>query len=191
VTGFEYQRSDQSAITKRTQKKVITQIVMDEDHDEIIDYLTEVITDFRNGEVNLEDIGMPGGIGKALDNYDTPTAQVRGAIYANQFLGTNFGQGSKPKRVYLTSVDTVFFKDHETLDFEHEYQQKHYADFKRDPDVICYEYEQQVPDEFNIDWDKMLEKTLEKPISRVIEPIGIDWDVVSVDKSQTGIDQFL
>jgi len=191
VTGFEYQRSDQSAITKRTQKKVITQIVMDEDHDEIIDYLTEVITDFRNGEVNLEDIGMPGGIGKALDNYDTPTAQVRGAIYANQFLGTNFGQGSKPKRVYLTSVDTVFFKDHETPDFEHEYQQKHYADFKRDPDVICYEYEQQVPDEFNIDWDKMLEKTLEKPISRVIEPIGIDWDVVSVDKSQTGIDQFL
>jgi len=73
---------------------------MDEDH-EIIDYPTEVITDFRNGEASTSKTSeCLAESGKALDNYDTPLPpKSEGAIYANQFLGT-FGQGSKRKRLH-------------------------------------------------------------------------------------------
>jgi len=60
--------------------------------------------------MDLDEIGIPGGIGKKLDAYDTPTAQVRGAKYANLMLGTNFGSGSKPKRLYIEKVHPDFWQ---------------------------------------------------------------------------------
>jgi len=111
--------------------------------------------------MDLDEIGIPGGIGKKLDAYDTPTAQVRGAKYANLMLGTNFGSGSKPKRLYIEKVHPDFWQrmeDEEGLDPQRDHL---YGEFKRDPDVICFEYADQVPDEFKVDWEKMLDKTLQ------------------------------
>src|SRR6056297_1639872 len=110
ITGFEYQRSDIAPITKRVQKEVIDLVVREGDVDGVEDYVHGVIEDFRAGEVDLDDIGIPGGIGKRLDNYDTDTAQVRGAKYANLLLGTNFQRGSKPKRLYLEKIHPAFFE---------------------------------------------------------------------------------
>ncbi|WP_434531125.1 DNA-directed DNA polymerase [Haloarcula sp. NS06] len=83
ITGFEYQRSDIAPITKRVQKEVIDRIVRGEDAESIKQYVSDVIEDYQDGNVNYDDVGIPGGIGKKLDNYDTDTAQVRGAKYAN------------------------------------------------------------------------------------------------------------
>jgi DNA polymerase I len=191
ITGFEYKRSDIAPITKEVQREVIEMIVMGEDRDEIKEYVHEVIEQFQSGEIDPEQIGIPGGIGKRLDNYDTDTAQVRGAKYANLLLGTNFQRGSKPKRLYLDRVHSDFFErieDEEGLDPAAD---PLYGEFRRNPDVICFEYADQVPDEFEIDWEKMLDKTLKGPIARILEALDISWDEVKAGQEQTGLGEYM
>ena len=195
ITGFEYKRSDIAGITKEVQQNVIETIVtgddIDEDMEEVKSYLVDVIARVLDGDVDLDEIGIPGGIGKKLDAYDTPTAQVRGAKYANRMLGTNFGSGSKPKRLYIEKVHPDFWarmEEEEGLDPQRD---PLYGEFKRDPDVICFEYADQVPEEFAVDWEKMLDKTLKGPIERVIEALGMSWEEVKTGQEQTGLGSFM
>jgi len=190
ITGFEYKRSDIAPITKEVQRRVIEMIVTGDDVDDIEGYVYDVIEDFEAGNVDLDDVGIPGGIGKRLTAYDTDTAQVRGAKYANLLLGTNFQRGSKPKRLYLKKVHPEFFRRLEAEEGFDPQTDPLYAEFKRDPDVICFEYADQIPDAFEIDWDKMLVKTLKGPIERIIEALGLSWDEVKSGQRQTGLGQF-
>ncbi|WP_323191899.1 DNA-directed DNA polymerase [Halostella sp. PRR32] len=191
ITGFEYQRSDIAPITKRVQKQVIDMIVHGKDKEAVKDYVHEVIEDYQSGNVNLDDVGIPGGIGKRLNNYDTDTAQVRGAKYANALLGTNFARGSKPKRLYLEKVHPDFFRRLEAEEGFDPQRDPVYGAFKSDPDVICFEYADQIPEEFEIDWDKMLDKTLKGPIARILEALDISWDEVKSGQEQTGLSSFM
>ncbi|MFA9517357.1 DNA polymerase domain-containing protein [Halopenitus sp. H-Gu1] len=195
ITGFEYKRSDIAPITKEVQKRVIETIVTGDDIEadiaEIKTYLSGMIDDFLSGEVDLDEIGIPGGIGKRLDAYETDTAQVRGAKYANLLLGTNFDRGSKPKRLYLEKVHPDFWQRMEDERGLDPHTDPLYGEFKRDPDVICYEYADEIPEEFEIDWEKMLEKTLKGPISRVIEALEMSWDEIKTGQQQSGLGQFM
>ncbi|WP_423744883.1 DNA-directed DNA polymerase (plasmid) [Haladaptatus sp. SPP-AMP-3] len=191
ITGFEYKRSDIAPITKEVQRQVIEMIVTGEDLDNVKEYVHDIIEDFQAGNVDLNDVAIPGGIGKRLDNYDTDTAQVRGAKYANLLLGTNFQRGSKPKRLYLKKVHPAYF---ETIEREKELDARPdtlYGEFKHEQDVICFEYADQIPDEFEVDWDKMLDKTLKGPIERVLEALGISWEEVKTGQQQTGLSSFM
>ncbi|MBZ6496347.1 DNA-directed DNA polymerase [Natrinema longum] len=190
IVGFEYQRSDIAPITKEVQHRVIEMIVREGDIEGAKEYVNGVIEDVLAGEISLDEIAIPGGIGKRLDNYDTDTAQVRGAKYANLLLGTNFQRGSKPKRLYLDRVDPSFF---ERLEAEEGFDARTdpvYGAFKRDPDVICFEYEDQIPEAFEVDYEKMLEKTLQGPIERILEALDISWEEVKSGQEQTGLDQY-
>ncbi|MFC4544390.1 DNA polymerase domain-containing protein [Halosolutus amylolyticus] len=191
ITGFEYKRSDIAPITKEVQHRVIEMIVKEGDVEGAKEYVNGVIEDVLAGEVSLEEIGIPGGIGKRLDNYDTDTAQVRGAKYANLLLGTNFQRGSKPKRLYLDRIDPAFFRRMEAEEGFDPQRDPLYGAFKRDPDVICFEYDDQIPDEFEVDYEKMLEKTLKGPIERILEALDVSWEEVKSGQEQTGLDNFM
>jgi len=191
ITGFEYQRSDIAPITKRVQKEVIELIVTGAGIEAVKEYVHDVIEDYQAGNVSLDDVAIPGGIGKRLDNYDTNTAHVRGAKYANLLLGTNFQRGSKPKRLYLRRVHSDFFERIEAdLDLDPS-EDPLYKEFKRDPDVICFEYADQIPAEFEVDWEKMLEKTLRGPIARILEALSVSWEEVKAGQEQTGLESFM
>jgi DNA polymerase I len=191
ITGFEYKRSDIAPITKEVQREVIEQVVTGADLEDVKRYVHDVIERFQAGEVSVEEIGIPGGIGKRLDNYDTDTAHVRGAKYANLLLGTNFGRGSKPKRLYLRRVHSDFFERVEVERGLDPATDPVYGEFRRDPDVICFEFADQLPEEFEIDWEKMLEKTLQGPIARILEALDVSWEEVRSGQEQTGLGQFM
>ncbi|MEY7850768.1 DNA polymerase domain-containing protein [Natrarchaeobius sp. A-rgal3] len=191
IVGFEYQRSDIAPITKEVQHKVIEMVVKDGDVEGAKEYVNGVIQDVLAGDVSLEEIAIPGGIGKRLDNYDTDTAQVRGAKYANLLLGTNFQRGSKPKRLYLDRIDPAFFRRMEAEEGFDPQRDLLYGAFKRDPDVICFEYDDQIPEEFEVDYETMLEKTLKGPIERILEALGVSWEEVKSGQEQTGLDSFM
>jgi DNA polymerase elongation subunit (family B) len=204
ITGFEYKRSDIAPITKRVQREVIDRIVHGEELDDVKEYLHGTIAGFEDGDVDLDDVGIPGGIGKRLDAYDTDTAQVRGAKYANLLLGTNFGRGSKPKRLYLERVTPAFFDRFEAehpdlfpdvgrsaLSGAERRRRALYDEFRTDPDVICFEYADQIPEEFVVDYETMLDKTLKGPISRIIEALDLSWDEVRSGQQQTGLGSFM
>jgi DNA polymerase I len=166
IVGFEIRRSDTPQITKQVQKKVMEMILDGEGYEGIKAYLAGVIKNYRAGKYTLDEIGIPGGIGKSLDDYDTDDAQVRGARYANRHLHTEFGKGSKPKRIYIRSVTAKYPKT----------------------DVLCFEYGDQVPPEFVVDREIMLDKTIRQPISRIIEALGWEWN--DVDPSRTTLAQW-
>ena len=191
IVGFEYQRSDIAPITKEVQHRVIEMIVKEGDVEGAKEYVNGIIEDVQTGDISLEEIAIPGGIGKRLDNYDTDTAQVRGAKYANLLLGTNFQRGSKPKRLYLERVDPAFFRRMESEEGFDPQRDHLYGAFKRDPDVICFEYDDQIPPEFEVDYDKMLEKTLKGPIERILEALGVSWEEVKSGQEQKGLDSFM
>jgi DNA polymerase I len=130
-------------------------------------YMRNILTNFKR--LSLDDIGIPGGLGKSLNDYAVDDAQVRGCKYANEYLEARFLRGSKPKRVYIKYV-------------KNKYPQT---------DVICFEYGKQVPPEFIVDYDIMINKTLKLPISRVIEPLGWNWndfDPTATTLSAFGLD---
>jgi len=191
ITGFEYKRSDIAPITKEVQKTVLEMIVTQGDVEGVTEYVNEVIEDFQAGNVSVDDVGIPGGIGKRLDNYDTDTAHVRGAKYANLLLGTNFGRGSKPKRLYLKRVHSDFFERIEAERGLDPAENSLYGEFRRNPDVICFEFADQIPEEFEVDWEKMLDKTLKGPIARVLEALDVSWEEVKSGQEQTGLGQFM
>jgi DNA polymerase I len=166
IVGFEIKRSDTPQITKFVQKTVMELILDGKGYDEVKAFLGDVIKKYRAGKYTLDEIGIPGGIGKGLDDYETDDAQVRGAKYANQYLHTEFGKGSKPKRVYIKAVTAKYPKT----------------------DVLCFEYADQVPPEFVVDRELMLEKTIRQPISRIIEALGWSW--IDVDPSRTTLAQW-
>jgi DNA polymerase I len=168
ITGFEYKRSDVAQVTKEVQKEVIRRILEGEGFDEISEYLQEVVEQFKDGEYGYDEVGVPGGIGQKLDSYDTDTAQVKGAKYANEHLGTNFTSGSKPKRLYVKRVKG----DYPTTD------------------VVCFEYPEQIPEEFEVDWEKMLEKTVQGPIERILEALDWSWSEVVTGQRQQGLGSF-
>jgi DNA polymerase I len=191
ITGFEYKRSDIAPITKEVQKEVLEMVVTQGDVEGVKEYVHDVIEDFLNEEITVEEIGIPGGIGKRLDNYDTDTAHVRGAKYANLLLGTNFGRGSKPKRLYLKRVHSDFFERIEAEKGLDPAENPLYGEFRRNPDVICFEFADQIPEEFEVDREKMLDKTLKGPIARVLEALDVSWEEVKSGQEQTGLGQFL
>jgi len=202
ITGFEYQRSDIAPITKRVQKEVIERIVTGADVESVKDYVHDVIVDYQAGNVSLDDVAIPGGIGKRLDNYDTDTAQVRGAKYANLLLGTNFQRGSKPKRIYIekSGVHPDFWRyaqDELGLDpTGTSREDRLYKNFKRDVEagdgVICFEYADQIPeDDIDVDWEKMLDKTLKGPIARILEALDVSWEEVKSGQEQTGLGSYM
>ncbi len=166
IVGFEMKRSDSPHITKEVQSRVMELILKGSDKAELKKYLGEVIKKYRRGEYSLEDIGIPGGIGKELASYENQDAHVRGALYSNKYLGTDFKRGSKPKRVYIKCVTAKYPQT----------------------DVLNFEYADQVPPEFIIDWETMMEKSIKQPISRIIEAIGMDWN--DVDPSRTTLFDF-
>jgi DNA polymerase I len=166
VVGFEIRRSDYPQITKVVQKRIMEMILKGAGYEAVKQYLGDVIRNYRAGRYTLDEIGIPGGIGKELSDYQTDDAHIRGARYANENLGTEFARGSKPKRVYIRNVTAKY----------------------RKTDVLCFEYGDQVPPEFQVDWELMLEKTLQQPISRIIESLGWDWS--DIDPSRTTLAQW-
>jgi len=190
ITGFEYKRSDIAPITKEVQQRVLEMIVKEGDVEGVKDYVHDTIERFENGDISVEEVGIPGGIGKRLDAYDTDTAHVRGAKYANLLLGTNFARGSKPKRLYLGRVHNDFYDRIETERGLSTQSDPLYREFRREEDVVCIEFADQLPPEFEVDWDVMLDKTLQGPIERILEAVGVSWDEVKSGQTQTGLGSF-
>lgn len=169
ITGFEFRRSDYPRITKEVQEEVLTRIINGESFGEIGSYLRDIAKDFDDKNLELDRIGIPCGIGKQLNEYETDDAHIRGASYANKYFGTNFGKGSKPKRVYISKV----------------------PDGYRNTDVICFELKEQVPEGFEPDWNLMLEKVIRSPIERILEAMGWSWSEIKNNQRQMGIEGFL
>lgn len=185
ITGFESVRSDTAALTEDVMEDTLEAIVRGKTDSEIADIVFEYATQIDPEDPDWEYIGIPGGIGKKLDNYEVERAHVRGAKNANKLCGTNFGKGSKPKRCYLKDPHvkvTIQNRDGTTEAVEDVI------------DVIGYEYEadlEPIKDQLVINASRMQNVILRKPMERILDPIGIDVDAAMQGQLQHGLGRFM
>jgi DNA polymerase I len=159
VKGFEYKRSDTAPLLADLQKEVLYAIVTDASESEIRRLIFEAGEAISRQTPDWDYIGIPGGIGKRLAEYDSPGAHIRASKNANELLGLGLGKGDKPSRVYLEPTDVTN------------------GDVTKRIGVIAFDRGAQleeIEEQLYVDVHKMREKVIEKPMGRILDPIGID-----------------
>ena len=190
VTGFEYERSDFSPMSKEVQYEILEMIVEGADPSAVMEYLRDVMVRWDNREVNIGDIGKPGGIGKPLYNYDSDTHTSRAAKNGNLIAEAGLTQGTKCRRYYLDGVHPNLFARMEDKVGLDPTEDRLYAQFKRDPEMIGVQQAEQLPPEVQLDWEKMKQKTITEVAQGIAEAIGLDWNEVETGQQQSALSAF-
>jgi len=187
VKGFELVRSDSSEITTTAQKKVLEILLKsDSPKSEIKEYLNGLTTDVANGEYPLEDVGIPSAMTKQLEEYGsksrTPMPHIRGAKYANQNIkGEDIGAGSKPLLFYVEKVGPGLPGAYTAETRENENK----------VDAIAISNVENMPKEITVDYEKMMEKVLKKPIEPILNVMDWKWEDITSSGAQAGLENFM
>ncbi len=165
IVGFEVKRSDTSDFTENLQSNIF-KIILDEENLEkarikIFDYIGEEIRKVREGRYSYEIIAIPKGIRKEFNRYKANSPWLRGVLYSNKHLQTNFQPGDKVKLLWIKRVKGKY----------------------PPTDVIAFVDGLYIPDEFEVDWDKMLEVNVYYKIRNLFEDFGWNWRDLIVGQS--------
>lgn len=87
---------------------------------------------------------------RQLDSYDPTPDHVRGALYANVIFGTSFGKGDAVRVVHIDHVEPTFFEQVEQERGLDAATDERYAEFKRNPELICVADLDELPEEFHL-----------------------------------------
>lgn len=188
ISGFSSKRSDSSELTEETEERIL-RAILDGDEDTVGTIVFESAKEIAPTNPEWERIGIPGGMNNRItdnpsqaerdgyyavrcdgDNCYPQDAHPRGAYNSNAILNTDFGQGDKPMRVYIT--DTYF----DQLD--------------RADNVLCFETAADLGDHKNkltVDVERMTETLLVKPLGRILSAVDTDIHAAIQGQEQTGL----
>jgi len=182
VSGYHCVKSNFSTITKETQREVLEAIVRDEPEGAITDIVFDAVNriDANNPDWSL--IGIPGGLGKSLGEYNwtdgSPQgAHPRAAYFGEKFLDGNYDDGDSLMRAYVHPVS-----------LSDESGDTHQVD------VIGYEYEndlQQLKEDLRLDVSATQEKTIINPLEDILDAVGIDVHAAVKGQSQESLADFI
>lgn len=190
VTGIDIVRSDRAQVTKEIAEDVLTYILRIDDREEarrkVYDAIQNTVGEIKSGERPNSYFSRPKGMGSspeeygAIDRKAQPT--YRGAKYANQnFDWERLTEGSKPQLLYIDKVRG---------DWPRTYSAET-AEDGCEVDAISVEQPDKVPEEFVVDVDKMIEKTVEDPLTPILSPMRWDFDEAMADSEQTSMEAFM
>ncbi len=101
--GFENVRTDQSIFTRDLLTELFDLILYDNDKKVIQSFVYEKLKEFPKRP--LSEIGISRGISKPFSEYKANTPHVRGSIYSNTNLNTNFSHGDKVQFLWVRGVE--------------------------------------------------------------------------------------
>jgi len=146
--GFENIRSDQSEFTQNLLEELFDLILYEKEREEIIRYITDKITEFPKRHLN--EIAISKGINKSLNSYKANTPHIRGAIYSNQYFGTNFKLGDRVLMLWIKGIDGY-----------------------QPTNVICFDENMTLPEGLVVDWKRMQKACIEDKVKPILDAIGI------------------
>lgn len=217
IKGFEYVRSDSAQVTRDAQLELLTNILLlDDPSDEIDTYLNDLVDRVKDGDVPIEDLARPKGIGQQLDEYgwediediseDEITEDIethggrwrqragptyRGAKYADDhFSWEQLGEGSKPLKIPIATVRSDTYPEVYTYETYPEGNRPDPPEVEDRVDAIAVERPERLPDAFEVDTDAIIEKELEDKMEDILVTMGLDWDDMLADGTQVGLDAF-
>jgi DNA polymerase elongation subunit (family B) len=190
VTGIDVVRSDRAIATRETVQKVLEAILRVDDRNEaktvVYEVLNETVNEIREGNKPLSYIARPKGMSKHPEEYGStdkrPMPTYRGAKYAHEhFEWENLVHADKPRLLYIDRVHG---------DWPREYD-AHTAEDGDAVDAIAVTDVSRVPDEFDIDTEKMIEKVLEDPLTPILSPLRWSFQDAIADTTQSDIGNFM
>jgi len=159
VRGFENVRTDYSLFTREMMDELFKMILYDGvSREELLAFLSTKRKEMR--ERNLAEIGIPKGIHKLLEHYDANAPHIRGAMYANKYLGANFTIGDKVLMLYVKGIRGF-----------------------PPTDVLVFNEEIPIDElEIEIDWKRMEEVNILKRVEPILDTLGISLSSSSQSK---------
>jgi len=165
ISGFENARSDSPEITAELQEEIIEMILTDASFDEVSDYIQGIISEIDASNKDVNKFALPGSINKALEDY--PNRQIpRASMYSNEHLDYDFGEGDDPF-VYLVN----------------ETPPQH-----PNTDVVAFEWNEEIPEGFELDKEAIIERGIKKPIDTIINEAGWTFDEIRSGKKTKSMD---
>ena len=148
--GFENIRTDQSIFTRELLNELFELIFHGATKEEIQEFISNKLRDFTKAP--LTEIGISKGISKPFDKYKANTPHIRGAIYSNTYLGTNFQYGDKVQFLWVKGIEGL-----------------------PPTNVICFDENTDLS-RYNIivDYEKMKEVCILDKIKPVLNAIGVN-----------------
>lgn len=153
ITGFEAKRSDVPEIAAEVQEDVIKQVLGGAGFDEVGSYISNVVDDIENLNLPIHEIANPGVLNKDLKDYgNTPTA--RACRYSNRVFDHEWREGDDPWVYYIKSTPPMV----------------------DNTDVIALEWGEEIPEDFEVDTGKIIQKRIKKPLEPVLGETGWTFD---------------
>jgi len=167
IKGFESIRRDSSLVTRNVQREVFEHLLR-RGMEGLRLYLNTIIKGIKFGDFSLREVALSKSIkhkweyygkgGKAIPEH------VRGSLWSNKYLDAGIEEDDQVKMIYV----------------------------KRTPgypstNIVCFLDEHIIPKNFVIDWEKMIERTIEKKVSESIEQGGLGWGEVMGMKKLSGV----
>ncbi|AGM11697.1 DNA polymerase elongation subunit (family B) [Halovirus HCTV-5] len=166
ITGMESERSDSPELTEEAQPEVIKKILNAEGFDEVSAYIKDLCDRIRSQDIELRKIAKPGTINDPIHSYSSPTLSVRASIYSNEHLGYDWSHGDQPWIYYIKKTPAM----------------------KPNTDVLALEWWDDIPDGFDLDSEKHIEKTLDRPLRPILEEVGWDFDELAAGAQTEGVE---
>ncbi len=152
IKGFEFVRRDSSLVTRDVQRNVFEHLLRTGMLG-LKEYLSDITKKIRSGNYPLREIALSKGIRKEkFSDYKTKVDYIRGSLWANKHLNAGIIPGDQVYFVYV----------------------------KRTPgypstDVVSFLDEDIIPKNFVIDWDRMIQRTIEGKVDNLIKEGGLSW----------------
>ena len=159
VTGFEIKRSDSSFITKQVQTEIFKIILNGGKKQDIMTYINKIKEDIKNNVYNYDQIAIPKGIGKDIDDYTKiMPPQIKGIKYSEKYLNIKFQPRSKIKFIYVEVMPQPY----------------------PPTDVVSFERKEQLPQNIQINWKRQLPVLIDNQVERVLEALGLEGQSASL-----------
>ncbi len=161
IKGYEQKRSNNSQLSQDLQKELFKVILGDSTKEDVKKCIQKFVNGIKNNVFDLKYIGISQGLNRNLEEYASDIPHRRGALYSNQYLGTNFGIGDKPRLIYVSSTGRY-----------------------PKTDVVAFDKPEDIPKDFNIDTALMVDKTVIMKIEHILDSVGFSIEeMVSCTKS--------
>ena len=152
LTGFESRRSDVAELTSEMQPEIIERILSGADFDDISGYIRERIDSIEDQTIDISLIGIPASLKRDLDTYGN-TETARACRHSNDVLGYDWGRGDNPWKYFISETPPM----------------------APGTDVVALEWSDDLPDGYELDVDRILERVIEGPIEPIINEAGMKF----------------
>lgn len=167
--GLEAIKRDQAIVTQEIQQELIKRILEEEEKEKILNFFLTYCKNFKNKDI--EKIAIPLKLTKKINEYSAISYHLKAFLYSKNILHIDLEEGERFFLCYIKSLPKDYpytFKISTDKIEEKTYR----------VEAIAFKKKEELPEGFEIDRNKMLEKTVINKSEEILELLDIDVESI-------------